>query len=95
MKYALCLLVLSMPSLAATNPPLKKVAPLKHLVIKKVLMQKRSPPSKKVAKAPQVRQAVVVERKTAQLQSDLASLKEALKAICSKDEQNGQATSKK
>ena len=91
MKYAICLLVLLTPKIAVTQPNDNKKIVLKRPIVKTVPTKKTSTSSKSVDKTTQVRQAEVVDFKTTKLQYDLAALKEAIKAVCSKGKQDGQA----
>ena len=90
----ICLLVLLTPRIAVTEPPLKKKIVLKRPIIKTVPAKKKDASTKSVDKTPQVRQADVVDFKTTQLHYDLAALKEAIRAVCVKDKQDGQTATK-
>lgn len=93
MRYVICFLVLLTPRIAVTEPSLKQVV-LKRPVTKPNSQKKTDATAKSVDKKPQVRQAEVVDFKTTQLYYDLAALKEAIKAVCSKGKQDGQAAAK-
>jgi len=83
-----------MPKIAVTEPTNSKNVVVKKPVTKAAPAKKKDTSRKSVDKTKQVRQAEVVDFKTTKLQYDLAALKEAIRAVCAKDRQDGQATSK-
>jgi len=83
-----------MPKIAVTEPTSSKNVVVKKLIIKTVPAKKKDTSPKSVDKTKQVRQAEVVDIKTTKLQYDLAALKEAIRAVCAEDKQDGQTTSK-
>ena len=93
MRYVICLLVLLTPKIAITEPSLKQ-AVLERPVTKPSLPQKTGAAAKSVDKTSQVRQAEVVDLKTTKLYYDLAALKEAIRAVCTKSKQYEQTAAK-